>query len=62
MPKKRHSPEGIVSKLRQADVMVAQGQPIAGAVRCGPGFRPKMQPGRSPKDRRQTVRLWVAML
>jgi hypothetical protein len=62
MPKKRHSPEGIVSKLRQADAMVAQGQPIATAVRCGPGFRPKMQPGRSPRDRRQTVRRWVAML
>jgi hypothetical protein len=26
MPTKRHSPEEIVSKLRQIDVMVAQGQ------------------------------------
>jgi hypothetical protein len=25
MPKKRHTPEEIVSKLRQVDVMVAQG-------------------------------------
>jgi hypothetical protein len=33
MPKKRHSPEGIVSKLCQVDVMVAQCQPIATAVK-----------------------------
>ena len=33
MPTKRHSPEEIVSKLRQVDVMVAQGQPIATAVK-----------------------------
>ena len=33
MPKMRHSPEEIVSKLRQADVMVPQGQPIATAVK-----------------------------
>jgi hypothetical protein len=33
MPTKRHSPEEIVSKLRQVDVMVAQGLPIATAVK-----------------------------
>ena len=33
MPTKRHTPEEIVSKLRQVDVMVAQGQPIATAVK-----------------------------
>jgi hypothetical protein len=33
MPTKRHSPEEIVSKLRQGDVMVAQGQPVAAAVK-----------------------------
>jgi putative transposase len=33
MPTKRHTPEVIVSKLRQVDVMVAQGQPIATAVK-----------------------------
>ena len=32
MPTKRHTPEEIVPKLRQVDVMVAQGQPIATAV------------------------------
>ena len=30
---KRHTPEEIVSKLRQVDVMVAQGQPVAAAVK-----------------------------
>src|SRR5215204_3688144 len=34
MPKKRHKPEEIVAKLRQVDVMVAQGQSVAGAVRA----------------------------
>jgi hypothetical protein len=34
MPKKRHTPEEIVSKLRQVDVMVAQGQPIVTAVKA----------------------------
>ena len=33
MPKKRHSPEEIVAKLRQVDVLTAQGQPIAAAVK-----------------------------
>jgi putative transposase len=33
MPKKRHSPEAIVSKLRQVDVIMAQSQPIATAVK-----------------------------
>jgi hypothetical protein len=33
MPTKRHTPEEIVSKLRQVDVMMAQGQPIATAVK-----------------------------
>jgi putative transposase len=33
MPRKRHTPEEIVTKLRQADVLVAQGQSVADAVR-----------------------------
>ena len=33
MPRKRHKPEEIVAKLRQVDVMVSQGQPVADAVR-----------------------------
>src|SRR5205085_10591 len=33
MGKKRHTPEEIVSKLRQVDVLVAQGTPVADAVR-----------------------------
>jgi putative transposase len=32
--KKRHPPEEIVSKLRQVDVLVAQGTPAADAVRA----------------------------
>ena len=33
MPRKRHKPEEIVAKLRQVDVLVAQGQAVADAVR-----------------------------
>ena len=33
MPRKRHKPEEIVAKLRQVDVLVAQGQSVAEAVR-----------------------------
>ncbi len=34
MPKKRHSPEEIVAKLRQVDVMVSQGRALGEAVRA----------------------------
>ena len=33
MPKKRHTPGEIISKLRQVDVLVSQGQPAAEAIR-----------------------------
>jgi hypothetical protein len=33
MSRKRHKPEEIVAKLRQVDVMTAQGQSVADAVR-----------------------------
>jgi transposase-like protein len=33
MPRKHHKPEEIVAKLRQVDVLVSQGQPVADAVR-----------------------------
>ena len=33
MPRKRHKPEEIVAKLRQVEVLVSQGQSVAGAVR-----------------------------
>jgi putative transposase len=33
MRKKRHTPEEIVSKLRQVDVLVSQGTPVAEAIR-----------------------------
>ena len=33
MPRKRHKPEEIVAKLRQADVLVGQGQNVAEAAR-----------------------------
>ncbi len=33
MRKKRHTPEEIISKLRQVDVLVGQGTPVADAVR-----------------------------
>ena len=34
MPRKTHTPEEIVAKLRQVDVLVAQGQSIAAAVKA----------------------------
>ena len=33
MRKKGHTPEEIISKLRQVDVLVAQGTPVADAIR-----------------------------
>ena len=33
MGRKRHSAEEIVAKLRQVDVLTAQGQPVADAIR-----------------------------
>ncbi len=33
MGKKRHKPEEIVAKLRQVDVLIGQGKPIAEAVK-----------------------------
>jgi transposase len=33
MSRKRHKPEEIVAKLRQVDVLVAQGTPIGDAIR-----------------------------
>jgi len=33
MPKKRHKPEEIVSRFRQADVLISQGQDIADVIR-----------------------------
>ena len=33
MPKKRHKPEEIVVKLRQVDVLTAQGKSVADAIR-----------------------------
>jgi transposase-like protein len=33
MPRKRHTPEEIVAKLRQVDVLASQGQGVADAVR-----------------------------
>ena len=34
MRKKRHTPEEIVTKLRQVDVLVAQGTPMTDAIRA----------------------------
>src|SRR5829696_3614150 len=34
MGKKRHTPEEIIAKLRQVDVLVAQGTPVADAIRA----------------------------
>jgi transposase-like protein len=34
MTKKRHTPEEVVAKLRQVDVLVSQGQAVAEAIRA----------------------------
>ena len=41
MRKKRHTPEEIVAKLRQVDVLVAQGTPVAEAIRAIGAGTPK---------------------
>ncbi len=33
-PRKRHKPEEIVAKLRQVEVLTAQGEPVAEAIRA----------------------------
>jgi transposase len=33
MPRKRHTPEEIIAKLRQVDVLASQGTPVAEAIR-----------------------------
>ena len=33
MPRKKHTPEEIVAKLRQVDVLVSQGSPVNDAIR-----------------------------
>lgn len=33
MPRKRHSSEEIVAKLRQVDVLISQGKPVSEAIR-----------------------------
>ncbi len=34
MPQKKHRPEEIVAKLRQVDVLLSQGRPVAEAIRA----------------------------
>ena len=34
MPQKKHKPEEIVGKLRQVDVLLSQGRPVAEAIRA----------------------------
>ena len=34
MPQRKHKPEEIVAKLRQVDVLVSQGRPVAEAIRA----------------------------
>jgi len=33
MPRKRHKAEGIIAKLRQVELLTAQGKPVAEAIR-----------------------------
>ncbi len=45
MPKKRYSPEEIVARLRQVDVLVGQGTLIGGAVKTIGSQRPRTTAG-----------------
>jgi putative transposase len=69
MPRKRHKPEEIVAKLRQVDVLVAQGRTVADAVRSigatdrgdlsslAPGVRRAQgRPGQAPEGARDRER------
>src|SRR3954453_16981005 len=47
MPRKRHSAEEIVAKLRQVDVLAAQGRPGGGAIRSSGGAEVTYYRGRS---------------
>ncbi len=50
MPKKRHTPEEIVAKLRQVDVLTSQGKTSAEAIRSiGVASRSKRCPRSSPR-------------
>ena len=49
MPKKKHKPEEIVGKLRQADVLISQGQDIADVIRQI-GVSEVKAPPKGPKD------------
>ncbi len=63
MSKKRHKPEEIVSKLRQVDVLTAQGTPVADAIRSigvtevderrAAQWRALLQPARGPDYHRE---------
>ncbi len=57
MPKKRHKPEEIVSKLRQVDVLVSQGQTGADAIRSI-----GITEVTSPQVRRGRMGLWRASM
>ena len=39
MPQRKHKPEEIVAKLRQVDVLLSQGRPVADAIRATPGLQ-----------------------
>ena len=47
MPRKKHTPDEIVDKLRQVDVLVSQGSQVADAVRQDGLKVPPRQPKRS---------------
>ena len=53
MPRKRHTLEEIVAKLRQVDVLVSQGVPIAHAVR-------QIRRCYGPEFVARTARDWIA--
>src|SRR5215211_6282477 len=67
MRKKRHTPEEIISKLRQVDVLVAQGTPVADAIRAigvteVTYYRWRQEDGGLKSDQNQRLRKAIADL
>jgi hypothetical protein len=55
MPQRKHKPEEIVAKLRQVDVLLSQGRPVADAIRAISVSGSPYSPGAISAPIQQTV-------
>lgn len=51
MPRRRHTPEQIVRKLREADRLLAEGKDLAEVARAAGGVRADLSPVAEPVRR-----------